>query len=246
MTGSMAKHQEQAVISLREMILEGVLAPGAAVTEVGLCETLGISRTPIRYAMTLLEQEGLLERLPNRRYAVRNFSVDDVLGAIDVRGVLEGLAARHLAEHGLDAALRDQLHACLASGDALFRQPGFLPGDDARYTEMNRRFHQLIVEGAGNHALANALTMNDRLPFSAAGAVAFDHSGPDSQFRMLAYAHEQHHAIVRALEAGESVRAEALMREHTNASKDALNLGTHLFHARRLTLAGTAASEQSA
>ncbi|MES2536666.1 MAG: GntR family transcriptional regulator [Pseudomonadota bacterium] len=218
----MATHQEEAVLTLREMILNGEMTPGQRLTETALAEKLDISRTPIRHALALLEQEGLLDKGDKRGYVVRTFSVDDVLGAIDVRGVLEGLAARIVAEKGVSEALGGALRQCLAIGDGIFSKPSLLPGDEALYVEMNRRFHALILEAAGNQALSNILVLNDRLPFAAASAVAFDKSGADWHFKTLSHAHQQHHAIVDALEARESVRAEALMAEHTNASKDFL------------------------
>jgi GntR family transcriptional regulator of vanillate catabolism len=218
----MATHQEEAVLKLREMILNGEMTPGQRLTETALADKLDISRTPIRHALALLEQEGLLDKLDKRGYIVRRFSVHDVLGAIDVRGVLEGLAARTVAERGVSPALSGALRQCLDIGDAIFSKASMLPGDEAQYSEMNRRFHALILQAAGNHALSNILILNDRLPFAAASAVAFDKSGADWHYKTLSYAHQQHHAIVKALEAGESVRAEALMAEHTNTSKDFL------------------------
>jgi GntR family transcriptional regulator of vanillate catabolism len=60
-----------------------------------------VSRTPVRLAFRTLEQEGLLEKAGKRGYVVRAFSEADVLCAIEVRGALEGLAARRLAERGI-------------------------------------------------------------------------------------------------------------------------------------------------
>jgi GntR family transcriptional regulator of vanillate catabolism len=220
----MATHQEQAVIDLREMILAGVLVPGQRVTETALTASLNISRTPVRYALTALSQEGLLTSLGKRGYVVSTFDIDDVLGAIDVRGVLEGLAARTVAERAMDAQLRRRLHACLDCGDALFAKGRLAAGDAARYSEMNVAFHSLITGAAGNDALNHLLGLNSSVPFSAAGAFAFDNAELSQQYQTLNYAHMQHHAIVQALEQGEGARAEALMAEHTNAAKHSLNI----------------------
>jgi GntR family transcriptional regulator of vanillate catabolism len=220
----MTTHQEQAVIDLREMILTGVLVPGERVTETALTASLNISRTPVRYALTALSQEGLLTSLGKRGYVVSTFDTDDVLGAIDVRGVLEGLAARTVAERGMDPQLGRQLHACLDDGDALFAKGHLVAGDAARYAEMNCRFHSLLTDGAGNNALSHLLVLNSSVPFSAAGAFAFDNSDLSQQYKTLNYAHMQHHAIVQALEQGEGARAAALMAEHTNAAKHSLNM----------------------
>jgi GntR family transcriptional regulator of vanillate catabolism len=224
----MATHQEQAAIQLRAMILNGTLSPGQRLTETALSEQLHISRTPIRYALTVLAQEGLLIKPDKRGYAVGSFCLDDVLGAIDVRGVLEGLAAKTLAERGVGRELSARLRECLATGDALLAKGHLLPEDEANYSEMNRRFHSLITDGAGNHALGHILAANGSVPFAAAGALAFERARFASQLKILTYAHQQHHAIVSALENGEGLRAEALMREHTNVSKQSLNMAEHI------------------
>ncbi|MFP3608218.1 GntR family transcriptional regulator, partial [Paraburkholderia sp. SIMBA_053] len=78
------------VQTLREKILAGELAPGQRLVEAQLAQWLGVSRTPLRYALSVLASEALLERSGARGFVVRRFSVRDVLNAIDVRGVLEG------------------------------------------------------------------------------------------------------------------------------------------------------------
>lgn len=223
-TGALATSQEQAVLDLREMIQSGVLAPGERVTETALTQALNTSRTPVRYALTALAQEGLLSSLGKRGYMVSSFQLDDVLGAIDVRAALEGLAARNVAERGLCPVLRQELRACLAEGDALFAKGHLAAGDPACYAEMNRRFHALITDASGNAALIELLAFNRRVPFSAAGAFVFDDAELPQRFKLLNFAHLQHHAIVQALEQGDGTRVEALMREHTQAAKHSLGL----------------------
>src|SRR3954468_1721966 len=91
----------KAQLKLREMILAGELPGGARIAELAIVERLGVSRTPIRAALMRLEQEGLLDALPNGGYAVRTFSERDVSDAIELRGTVEGLAARLAAERGV-------------------------------------------------------------------------------------------------------------------------------------------------
>ena len=90
---------------LRELILSGHLAAGSRIAELALVERLGMSRTPIRVALMRLGQEGLLDALPGGGYAVRTFSERDVADAIELRGTLEGLAARLAAERGVSSVL---------------------------------------------------------------------------------------------------------------------------------------------
>lgn len=220
----MTTHQARVIVQLREMILRGVLRPGERVAEAALAERLGVSRTPIRQALPLLAQEGLLTPADKRGYFIRSFSVQEVLDAIDVRGVLEGLAGRLVAERGASRGLLRQLHECLAEGDALFVKGAFGDGDESRYAEMNGRLHGLIVDAAGSKVVSDMIVQNEKVPFVAAGAIAFDKLSVETMFEILRYAHRQHHAIVQALEKGEGARVEALLREHTHPVKESLNI----------------------
>jgi GntR family transcriptional regulator of vanillate catabolism len=89
---------------------------------------------------------------------------------------------------------------------------------------MNDRFHALILKGADSAVLVEALERNGRTPFASPRALAFDKSNLEIMYEALHYAHRQHHAIVEAIEHGQSGRAEALMQEHANAVKVSLNL----------------------
>jgi GntR family transcriptional regulator of vanillate catabolism len=216
--------QSSVLVQTRELILRGQLAPGERVTEESLATRLGVSRTPVRQALPALALEGLLVQGETRGYLVRSFSEQDVLDAIDTRGVLEGLAGRLAVERGAGARLARQLHACLVDGDAIF-ESGELPADaEARYARMNGRFHHLIVEAAESRVIADALSHNGRVPFASASAVAFDHTAPDVMFDRLRFAHREHHMIARAITSGQAARVEALLREHSQLVKESLNL----------------------
>src|SRR5690554_6192221 len=90
----------KAQLRLRELILEGELPAGSRISELWVVEQLGVSRTPVRAALARLQEVGFLEPIPSGGYAVRSFTEDDVWDAIEVRGTLEGLAARLAAERG--------------------------------------------------------------------------------------------------------------------------------------------------
>ena len=220
----MSTQLDEAVVHLREMILRGKLAPGERVAEAPLAEELGMSRTPVRQALPLLAQEGLLAVHESRGYVVRAFTSGDVLDAIDIRGVLEGLAARRVAEHGATKPFLRKLHACLHDGDTLLAKRRMEESDEATYSEMNGRFHGLILEEAGSQILSEALARNSRVPFAGPQAVAFDRTNAERNYAVLQYAHRQHHVIVAAIEHGESSRVEALMREHANSAKESINI----------------------
>jgi GntR family transcriptional regulator, vanillate catabolism transcriptional regulator len=214
----------QAVLRLREMILRGKLPPGERVAEAPLADKLGMSRTPVRQALPLLAQEGLLIEHETRGYVVRAFTAADIIDAIDIRGALEGLAARRIAEQGASKAFIRQLKSCLEDGDAIFRKRRVDENDEALYADMNSRFHSLILQEAGSPILQAALERTSRIPFAGPQALAFDKSNLEQMYDMLSYAHRQHHAIVEALERGQSGRAEALMREHATVVKESINI----------------------
>lgn len=222
----MTTQQSRVVIMLRELILQGELQPGQRVTEIPLSERLGVSRTPVRHALAVLAQEGLLTLSESRGYVVREFSVQEVLDAIDLRGVLEGHAARQVAERGASRGLIRKLRACLEEGDAIFAKGYLAEADESRYSDMNGRFHHLIVEAAGNKAVTSALALNGRVPFATPSAVALLKGKIDMQagYRILHYAHRQHYAMVQAMENSEGARIEALMREHANPVKENLDM----------------------
>ena len=90
----------RALAALRARILGGALPGGTRLFEVALAEDLQVSRTPVREALSRLADEGLLERMPHGGFVVRSFSVGDVIDAIELRGLLEGAAARLAAERG--------------------------------------------------------------------------------------------------------------------------------------------------
>ncbi|WP_122856866.1 GntR family transcriptional regulator [Pseudomonas viridiflava] len=214
----MSQPGQTVLVSLRKMIASGELAAGERLMEVPTAERFGVSRMPVRMAFRTLEQEGLLVPFGGRGFQVRSISPHEIAGAVEVRGVLEGLAARQMAEIGVSQEARDELETCLVQGDALFAK-GFVTEDDLEvYHDLNMRLHRVIVEGSGNPAIADALARNDHLPFASVTALAVDRNDLVREFRRFNFAHMQHHAVVDALINGQSARAEAIMREHANAT----------------------------
>jgi GntR family transcriptional regulator, vanillate catabolism transcriptional regulator len=221
----------KAQLRLREMILAGDLPGGARIAELALVERLGVSRTPIRAALMRLEQEGLLEALPNGGYAVRTFSERDVADAIELRGTIEGLAARLAAERGVAAVVLNEARACLGEVDALLEQPALDDEGFTRYVRLNQRFHVLLAEMAGSTVLARELERVVNLPFaSPSGFVVVQANSPRAR-DMLIVAQDQHRQVLDAVERREGSRAESIMREHSRLAqrnlREAVN-GPHL------------------
>ncbi len=206
------------------MVLHGELAPGQRVREVELANKLGVSRTPVRESLPILAQEGVLTQLDTRGFVVRAFTPQEIMDAIDVRGVLEGLAARMLTEQGPPRRLLQSLDECLRDGDEIFSKGHLVESDEARYGDMNKQFHSLIVLGADSKVIADAIERNDRIPFAAAHAIAFDRVDLPRMYDSLSFAHRQHHVIVQAIGNGESARVAALMFEHAYGAKASINM----------------------
>lgn len=200
------------LLRLRDLILSGALEPGERLSELGLVERLGVSRTPVRAALARLEDEGFLAALPSGGYALRRFAVGDVIDAIDVRGALEGLAARLAAERRSEDALA-ALDSALAALDAL--DAGAAPAERlAAYTGLNAQFHDAVLAAAASPALTDQLARATARPFAAAsGFLQVQSALPDAGL-VLTVAQEQHRAALEAIFARDGARAEAVMREH--------------------------------
>jgi GntR family transcriptional regulator of vanillate catabolism len=202
------------VASLRQLIIGGRYAAGMRLAEIPVAEALGVSRTPVRLAFRTLEQEGLLEKAGKRGFVVRAFSEADVLCGIEVRGALEGLAARRLAERGLDPATRAALQGCLDEGEAVLAAGSLGEAEIDRWARLNEHFHSTIVHATGSRVIADAITRNNHLPFASADSIIIDRGALAKEFEKIRLAQMHHRLIVDALAQGESARAEMLMREH--------------------------------
>jgi len=202
------------VTTLRQLIVSGRLPAGERVAEIPVADSLGVSRTPVRLAFRSLEQEGLLEKTGKRGYVVRRFSEADVRSAIEVRGTLEGLAARHLAERGLSAEVRAALAQAIADGQAVLGKGHMVEDDIARWSALNQRFHDAIVSAHESRVIADAIARNNHLPFASADSIALDRQALPAEYEKLRVAQIHHQLVFDALERRESARVEMLMREH--------------------------------
>ena len=209
---------------IRDLILDGTLPPGTRVAEAAIAERLGVSRTPVRNVIPALATEGLLEPVGRRGYAVRSFSIDDSFRATELRCVLEGYAAHRIAERGATKQVVADLRACLVESDALFTKGHFADGDQETYARINRRFHDIIVQGAGDPLLADLIHRVYAVPFVAPDVVAFSPIAREDIFPILNSGQRQHHAIVDAIEAGQADIAEALMRGHSGPARQSLGV----------------------
>ncbi|KAA2316771.1 GntR family transcriptional regulator [Pseudooceanicola sediminis] len=216
--------QQQVADTLRDLIVTGQLDPDRKHSEAALAERLGVSRTPVRHALAVLVEEGVMRRAGGRGYVVRQYDANDVAVALEIRSAVEGLAARKVSQQGLSQDVAATLDACLAEGDAMFRPGESGPVDEARYSRMNEAFHEAIAVAAGGTLFGEVRAVLDRVPFGAPSAIRFHRMDPVERRLHLQHAHLQHHYIVAAIRARDAARAEALFREHGEMIKVSLGL----------------------
>lgn len=217
--GSSAPQAVKAQLALRELILGGELKAGARIAELWLVERLNVSRTPVRLALVRLAEEGLLDALPSGGYAVKDFSESDIHDAIEVRGTLEGLAARLAAERGVSPVLIAEARECLERIDAALATPELTDATFSVYVQQNARFHALLSEMAGSPLVARQLEKAVALPFASPnGFVMAQSVGPHAR-DILVVAQAQHHMVIEAIVQREGARAESLMREHARIAR---------------------------
>jgi GntR family transcriptional regulator, vanillate catabolism transcriptional regulator len=218
----MSSQIDKVVTELRGRILAGELPSGHRIVELQFTHELQVSRTPLRIALGELEREGLLERLPTRGFRVRNFSMGQIADAVDVRGVLEGMAARLTAERGLAQDVLRQMEACLELGqglvDAATRTSSAVSAQ--QWADMNLQLHTLIVRGCGNTALEDTLRFVSRTPMAGAGALTLQGVIPELETSFIRRAQSDHVDVVQAMRQGAGCRAEAIMREHAYRSRE--------------------------
>lgn len=214
--------EERAYLGLRDLLLAGEVEPGQRLNEVRLAERLGMSRTPIRWALIELEHIGLVESVPTGGFVACRFSVGEVENAMVLRGCLEGIAVRLAAERGLSEAVRRQLHGFLMDGAALVAGEVISAEQQRTFAQLNERFHSALARAACNDALLRAIDNNNRLPFAAPSAMLpVNDDSADSVF-WLRTSQAQHEALVEALESRQGARAQHLAEEHAQIGRRGL------------------------
>ena len=198
-----------AVAQLRNLIVTGVLPPGARLNERELCEQMNVSRTPIREAIKTLVQDGLLRGVPNQSPVVTELDPEQIVDLIDVVTAIEGLAGELAATRVTDEAVAEirVLHDRMM----LHHSRDELPG----YFEANKGFHRRIVELSGNTVL---IWVWDLL------ALRVDRARYSSNLWPARWSNavEEHQQILEALQARDPVRTGKAMREHLRAGLSGL------------------------
>jgi GntR family transcriptional regulator of vanillate catabolism len=222
----------RALLRLRELILSGEFEPGERMSELPLVERLGVSRTPLRLALATLEHEGLLRSLSGGGYAVRAFTQADMRDAVELRGVLEGTAARFAAERGATRREIRSLRTINAQIEPLLALADYESFE--AYMDLNERFHARMLQIARSPLLDRALDGILSLPFGGVNAMVLTEAELPESRQILVIAHRHHQGLIEAIEARQGARAEALAREHARIALT--NLEIVLRHREMLEL----------
>jgi GntR family transcriptional regulator of vanillate catabolism len=216
MNAEFASQSARGMLQLRELLLRGEFRPGERLSELPLVARLGVSRTPIRLALERLAHEGLLEASPSGGFQVRQFNLADIWDAIEMRGVLEGTAARLAAERFSGPAEMRTIRGLQERMDAISLDAAEL---FASYMDLNEAFHAALVDMAKSPMLTRSLVYVKTLPFAAPSAMVYARSKLPKAAEMFIIGQEQHHALLDAVENRQGSRAEALAREHARLAR---------------------------
>lgn len=191
---------DQVYQRLRDLIVQGLMAPGSRVVETEVASRLGVSRTPVREALQRLQQEGFVVGAPGAQQArltVAPLTRADVRELLNIVGELEGLGARRAAE--LPVTARRALTKELEALNAEFHKTGSVrtaPIDHGRLYEADERFHRRLVEaGAGPRLIA----LHDSVKPQAERYIRMYISMLTSDIRASV---AEHDAIIDAIDAG--------------------------------------------
>jgi DNA-binding GntR family transcriptional regulator len=191
---------------LRGLILTGEYGPEERLIEEQLAQRLGVSRTPVRQALTMLEAEGLVEIAPNRGATVCSFSIEDVRDIYDLRAVLEGHAARR-ATGRIEGGELERMRKLAREMEGLAGRFDDHEEEIRVLVALNQEFHGTIVEASRNRRLQRLINRTVEIPLM---FKAFFWYTPHER----AISNQYHRRILEALEKGDADRAEIIMREH--------------------------------
>ena len=207
---------EQVYLRLRDLIVQGRLAPGSRVVETEVATRLGVSRTPVREALQRLQQEGFVVGAPGAQQArltVAPLTRIDVHELLNIVGELEGLGARWAAE--MPVGDRHALTAELRALNTDFHSTGrSVPTDHGRMYEADERFHrQIVVAGAGPRLIA----LHDSVKPQAERYIRMYISMLTSD---IAASVREHDAIIDAIEIGSVNEAQAAVQTNWRHAAD--------------------------
>lgn len=193
---------------LKQRILSQHYPPGHHLEEIPLSNEMGVSRTPVRAALTSLLNTGLLEYQPKRGYLVSEFTEKVILDAYEARASLEATAARKAAENGISADLANELKRKLALGDRILASDELTDEVMEPYRTMNMEFHQAIIDAAQNSWIRRFVRETQEIPLLSQRVILWHDRA------VMLRSHDDHHRLLDAIVQRQPARAQALMQEH--------------------------------
>jgi DNA-binding GntR family transcriptional regulator len=196
-------------IGLETDILSGRVQPGSVIDETETSRRYGVSRTPVREAILLLVQAGLIQKEARRRAIVAEIDIDDFFGLFETLAELEGLSAKFAAERMTRAERFELAGIHQTAAEELLR------GEIDNYSARGRAFHALILAGSKNSTLVRITSelANRLIPYRRF-QVSLDGGLQRNQ--------DDHDTILAAIEARDADAAYRAMRMHTQDQGDAV------------------------
>lgn len=206
----------QVTKAIRQAIITGEYKPGQKLSEYTLSERYEISRTPVREALKHLNLEGLVEIVPRVGTYVSKPSYETLNELFTIKEVLEGLAARLLAENR-DENIINQLEESCEDMKLAYKET-----DYKVFSEANDKFHQLIHLGSKNDQLSSFLKiLINQVSYNRYVYLSIKRPG---RFKDSL---EEHKEVLEAIKKGNGERAETLMRKHVKTSEKMLKAELH-------------------
>lgn len=198
---------DQVAARLRTLLIEGHIAPGAKLNERVLSEQLRVSRTPLREAIKLLAQEGLVDLLPNRGAAAVKLSEADIGHSFEVLAGLEALAGQFAAQRITEAELAELRAMHFEMLAAYTRR------DLSTYYRLNAQIHSGISAAAQNPVLAETYTrINARVQ-----SLRFRTNQNETKWKRAVAEHEQ---MIDALTKRDGARLAQVLVDHLHHKRD--------------------------
>ena len=192
--------------AVKAAIISGELPPGNKTSESQIATILGVSRTPVREALRQLNAQGFVSLVKNSGVIIADFTMEDTLHILQVRGVLEGLAAR-LAATRITTEQERHLRSVCSLLNNLSDDDSEQSGEE--FMLADRSFHDCLIEIAGNpHISLITDSIKGRLLRLHTLLISL------SEGKILNMVREQHGAILEAVAAHQADRAEQLSRQH--------------------------------
>lgn len=206
--------QARLIAEVRRRIIAGEISPGVNISELAIAEEFGVSRTPVRETFKQLQTEGLIEIRPRVGTFVTTPSRREITELFEMKELLEGAAARLLAQRGRVPEV-DLLEENLRQADSAVARD-----DKARYAQLVEEFHDLLIVGADNSKLeAHYRMLMNQLAYARLVNTSLSQPGRPLE------SDREHHHVLDLIVAKDGDSAELVMREHVRASRRALLAG---------------------